>query len=616
MSKINVLDSSVYNLISAGEVVENPASIVKELVENCIDAAAQNITVSIEKGGIKSIIIIDDGMGIPADELEKTVLAHATSKIKDANDLNTISTLGFRGEALASIAAVSEVEIKSKYIDSDIAKMIIVKGSQIIASRTTSINKGTSVNVRNLFYNTPARFKFLKTEKSEEKKVTAIVKNLALANPLIAFKYIVDGKIEFISLGQGLEQCAQAVFDKNVFNSFIGISYKKHNITINGYISNPTVTKNNRNEQTLIINGRVLSNKEIEASIHNAYAHRLMKRCFPVYVIDIIMPFDNIDVNVHPQKAEVRFSDARAVCGTCYNGVKEALENYEADSFNSFIFNQETQTENKLLVNEQIKEEKDVEHEPLIKVSKFKNDNVYIDDCEQIKVSHSLHSSRIIERLETEIKIKNDINILEEAKQVQTQDDFVKDISYKVIGQLFSLFLVIEKDDCLYLIDQHAAHERILYDKMIDAINSDTSASQNLLIPYIYECSYDDFLYLENIAEILTKIGFDILEFGDNSFKISAVPLSLLNIDVKLFLDDLLANKNAKPKQSEALLEDIAKKSCKAAIKSGESLNEKQIEYVMQYFTQNSLPLQCPHGRPTLVKITRKEIEKMFRRII
>lgn len=622
MAKINLLDSAIYNLLSAGEVVENPASIVKELVENSIDAGANEISITISDGGIKSITVTDNGIGIEPDELEKAVLPHATSKIKEANDLQSIATLGFRGEALPSIAAVSEVEIKSKYIDADFAKMITVKGGGLQAGQTIPLSKGTSVKVSNLFYNTPARLKFLKTPGAEQSAVTYVLKNLALSHPFIAFKYTQEDKEVFSTLGNGLENAILAVYGKEIADNLIKVDTQDRGISVQGYISNPSLYKSNRRHQTLIINSRVLNAPEVQATIQNAYAHRLMTRCFPVYILDIVMPFDSLDVNVHPQKATVRFANARTVCSVVYYAVRNALEQYERVSFSPFASTQVADTqiaENKEADKAQVSN-KDIEEAESKKIidnaqglqTKLSQAYKYTPEKHEYTPTDKGHAGMVsavnLSPLHT---YKGKASIA----PMPTQDEIAslpKESAYKIIGQVFDTYIILEMNRELIFIDQHAAHERILFDQMLADFAANPS-SQLLLTPYIYSCAYDDISYLIDFLPKLKQFGFDIEEFGDNHFKVGAIPNALKDLEIQSFLDSVLNDKYTQ--KNEALEEYIAKKCCKSAIKGGDSLSNKEIAYIMDYFITHSLPMHCPHGRPTIIKFKKKELDALFGRI-
>ena len=616
MAKINLLDSSIFNLLSAGEVVERPASIVKELVENSIDAGATEISVNIYGGGIKSIAVIDNGVGIEPDELEKAALPHATSKIKEAPDLQSIATLGFRGEALPSIAAVSVLEIKSKYIDAEHAKMIKIKGGQILASLSTSLAKGTSVKVGNLFFNTPARLKFLKSPGAEQAAITHTLKNLALSHPFIAFRYLQEDKEVFSTYGNGLEETANIIYGKEIVGNLIKIDIEDRGIFIQGYISSPKIFKNNKRQQTLIINSRVLSAPEVQGAIHNAYAHRLMTRCFPIYVLDIVMPFDNLDVNVHPQKATVRFANARTICSVVYYAVKNALEEYEKAQVAPLTSASNFEVDATQFIKEQVAADNDNAESVILDQSSSLQDRLL--KAYKYTPKESNNSAFAQERAVGIVSAKSSDPLLAakfKEKTAPIQDamhSLPQDATYKIIGQAFDTYIIVEMGQELIFIDQHAAHERIIFDRMLSDF-AQGSPSQLLLTPYIYSCPYDDISYLIDFLPNLTRVGFEIEEFGGNHFKISAIPNNIVGLELTAFLDSILKDKYSD--SNELLEEYIAKKSCKAAIKGGDSLNKEEIAYVMDYFIAHSLPMHCPHGRPTLIKFKRKELEGLFGRI-
>lgn len=645
--KINLLDSSIYNLISAGEVVENPASVVKELVENAIDAGARNVSVYIEDGGIKSIEVIDDGAGIPKEELPKTILPHATSKIKEADDLYTIATLGFRGEALASISAVSEFEIRTKYFESEHGAYLYFKGGESEIGDCAH-NEGTSIKVANLFYNTPARYKFLGSKSSEEGQVTKQMFRLILANPEVAINYYVDGKITYASSGEGLKSAVESVFGAKIASSLIEVEEPEavEGLRVNGYISPENVYKNNRNFQIVILNGRVISDQTISQTIQNAYGSRLMSRCFPIFVLNIIMPFDEVDVNVHPNKKEVRFQNSRKVYGHIYRLVTRILDGYDFQKRQSLIADFSS------ISNEN--DQKQVDFSPIGDVKKEEGEvkpvlsfedalnlvrgktNSTVDRVSEPApstytptpssfrsfVPSVKPSSSIITELDpfTEEKVveNNTKTTIQTSFEVDYHKDLVKKVkNYTVIGQFFDTYLAIECEDKIIFIDQHAMHERIIYDNLVESWSEKEISYQPLMIPYVYENGLEEIaLILEN-KDILVTLGFEIEEFGGNAIRVSAVPTLIAD---KLDLNSLLNNlanelKLGKLSSIQDMGKDkLAQMACKSAIKGGKSFDAEQIEWVMDYFNKGNLPLQCPHGRPTAIVYTRAEFEKLFRR--
>ena len=644
--KINVLDSSVYNRISAGEVVENPASVVKELVENAIDAGATAITVRIEEGGVKYIEVSDNGCGIEKAELPKAILAHATSKISEADDLLTISTLGFRGEALASVAAVSELEILTRFTGDECGSLLKVKDGNVTVT-DSACNIGTSVKVKNLFYNTPARYKFLASKTTEESYVTRYVMQFILSNPEVSIEYYADGDLVYSSAGEGMRSAVEAVFMPKIADSFIEIKDCPNTagISVTGYTTSPDVFKNNRTQQTVIINGRIVFDQTISATVQNAYGERLMNRCFPIFVLNIVMPFDEVDVNVHPNKKEVRFGNPRKVYSAIYHAVKHALDSYEEktrealteglaggkEEFSPFSYGAERAAEKKddpsaLQTQTQTSSEKSGVQKPsmsladaLALVRGNDNDNavtkVKFNEPGESPVTPAPYNTVPNEKSAT---IHNALKKAEETRQ----ETFLAHAavsgarSYRIAGQLFGTYLVIESGDKVLFIDQHAMHERILFDELMKALDSAEVAAQPLMLPYVYETTPEVVSVFASVSEELKACGFETEVFGRNAVKISSVPATLGEVDIGAMLNELTEGlMTGKLPSKQAFSRDkLASAACKAAIKGGDEMSEEQIKLVMDYFAAGNMPLQCPHGRPTAIVYSRYEFEKLFRR--
>lgn len=639
MSKINVLDASVYNLISAGEVVENPCSVVKELIENSIDAGADVIEISVEDGGIKSITVTDNGCGIEKEELEKTILPHATSKIEDAKDLLTIGTLGFRGEALASIATVSEMTIKSKFVSSEFAYMLTVCGGKAGKTDLTNLSKGTSITVNNLFFNTPVRYKFLKSPKNELSLITAQIRNFIFANHDIAFKYYVDNKLTLQTLGQGLNDALYSVFDAETANNLLPIKFEKHKYKIEGYIGAPASNAilNNKSKQILIVNGRIINDTVISSVIQNAYGDFLMKRTFPIYILEIIMPFDLVDVNVHPNKREVRFADRRSVNGIFYNAVKERLnENYQIkqSDIHSNLFNLDikehsenglTRADNKGLTEQTISlpaivlddEDKNIDlNKKLYSNKSFilnnKSNADYIDKnsewgkqpLQMPKATYTNVDDRLARFSDADDGKK---------KFVQTNGS---NTNYRIIGQLFETYILLECNGNLLIIDQHATHERIIYDRLI--AESDNGVDmQQLLFPYSVALDDEETEEILKQIDSLNRLGFQ-MEIKNNRALLNAIPYTLIDLDISAFVNDIkneIKDINSLTDFSQ-VRKRLATMACKKAIKGGDNLSTEQLDYVVNYFFENNVALQCPHGRPTVKIISKSDVEKMFGRIV
>lgn len=683
MPDINLLDSSIYNLISAGEVVERPASVVKELVENAIDAGATKIGIQIKEGGIRQIVISDNGCGMDENNLKKACLPHATSKLKEASDLDCIATLGFRGEALASIAAVSQLEIKTKTEDEELGNKLSVQAGKMQDIEPCGANKGTSITVNNLFYNTPVRAKFLKKPKAEQALVTQTVSALILSNPEVAFNYVADGESIFNTIG-GMEDAVYQIYGNDVANNMIFFDESfQGGYRVYGYTGNRELSRHNRNYQTIIINGRVIQNQQISVAVSQAYGASLMKRCYPVFVINIIMPFDEVDVNVHPSKSEVRFRDASKIFSVVYRAVTLALasqessihiNNTQTDVHNfseqaeqenaDFIKSVPNGTQDKADLSETLSKESEKQDDMQVTASAQSDCNnsnccsgaSIIDSILRVASSDSYKKPSFA----FEEKDKDEISSKDIQKAVSSQltktEEFanvhadlakkpsksVKDSAYgyvqssiyddgevfdeinktlqsgyEVIGQIFDTYLILQQDGVVYVIDQHAAHERFLYDGLIEKLDKKQCVSQPMIVPYVLDCDSTQYEFVTKCKQNLCDLGFEIEEFGGLSFKINAVPQILSDINLTVFFASLFEDriKLGMLKSSDLITDTLAQRACKAAIKAGDKLSEEQIKCLLGQMKQG-IPVQCPHGRPTTLKFTRKDLDKMFKRIV
>ncbi|MDY4709647.1 MAG: DNA mismatch repair endonuclease MutL [Eubacteriales bacterium] len=626
--KINVLDSSIYNLISAGEVVERPASVVKELVENSIDAGAKNVRIEITAGGKTRIKVTDDGAGIEKDDMSNAFLPHATSKIRDKNDLFSIKTLGFRGEALASIAAVSMVSAFSKTDEDDCAHGIELRGGKAEKTFECPGVTGTSVTVENLFFATPARLKFLKKDKSEESEITALVAKTALSNPFVAFTYVADGKTLLKTYGKGLKDAVSNVYNREIAMNFIEFENTYGDMNIKGFISAPTFFKGNRSYQTTIINGRVIENKTVTAAVEKAFEPFLMKRSYPLFVLDITMPFDSLDVNVHPSKSDVRFADNNKIFSFVYNSVQRVLSSYDdiksapqieyVPDATDFPSETTDEKENASFCENFSSESRPAGNRGNIFDGIFSanrasegGDSFYRMIKNRISVTDNVKSTHEYEKRDEGIQQ----TFLDTNDPSYERSGFSFNFQGKIIGQVFSTYILVEKDDYLYVIDQHAAHERILYDNLLGA---EGGYSQPLLIPYIYYANAREKDFIEEIIPSLNGIGFDISEFSDDSFKVSAVPEALTDIDFDEFFACITKDFiRTDIKDKDLLKEKLMQTACKSAIKGGDALNDMQIDALLKSFAASeNKPLQCPHGRPTVIKFSKTDFEKWFKRIV
>lgn len=613
MAKINLLDKTIYNRIAAGEVVERPSSIVKECVENSLDANATSICVEIKNGGIKQIIISDNGDGIEYSELKKVFMPHATSKISSVEDLDKISTLGFRGEALASIGSVSMVNIKSKYKESDMGGQINMNGGEISNPEPFGCPTGTTITVKNLFYNVPARAKFLKSEKTEEAHITNLMSRFILANPSVNFKYIVNDKIIYQTIGKTLLDAIYVIYGKEIANNLLPINIKNNDISLNGYVCKPVYAKPNKTYQTLVINGRYVNNNIISSAVYSAFENYLLKNKYPLFILHLQIPFDQIDVNVHPNKMDVKFENSNKVFGIVLNAVSQALLNannivnvVEEDKVDNI--NQSTklnEVTNGISFNtksfNRITDPSEIFNaiKPVI-ISKEPTQNITLKQ-----------EDSIFTKLDKQDYIKNEFN-----NQSSIFDNLKSDKSYKYVGTLFNTYNIIEFENNAYIIDQHAAHERLLYQSYTENYNTGMPVIQDLLVPYIFKVNYNEKQFInDNISEF-KKLGFDIEEFGMQDYKLNSVPLILQDINVKTFIDDVLNNLVFVSKDALQIKNFLATKACKAAVKGGQKLTDNEINKLMDEIISTKTPLLCPHGRPIVIKITIQELEKWFKRIV
>lgn len=676
MADINVLDSSVYNLISAGEVIERPSSVVKELIENAIDAAATKITLQIEEGGIRSITVSDNGSGMTAENLAKAFLPHATSKLKEASDLDSISTLGFRGEALASIAAVAQVTVKTKTENSELGNQLSVNAGKIGEISPCGCNDGTVIRVENLFYNTPVRARFLKKPKAEEGFITQIVSALILSNPDVSFRYIVDGKAVFNTVG-GLEDAVFQIYSNDVANDLIYFDESfSGGYRIYGYTGKRSLSKHNKNYQTAIINGRIVQNQTVSIAASQAYGNAMMKRCFPVFVLNIIMPFDDVDVNVHPSKSEVRFRDPNKVFSCVYHAVSLALASEEgsvklnnmqtdvhvlqtpekisqtteyedsektvdSECENAIISESNTLSDQNKASSPQEKtvdKVKDISAVVIKPATDFRSDRLFNDEKsdslkgldkailrQQQKVGESNAAvSELSKPSKPSVKVaapKAHADVVQQSiyddGEIFAEIDKNLSQGYEVVGQIFNTYLILQQDGVVYLVDQHAAHERFLYDELIEKINAREVLSQPMIVPYILDCDNAQHDFITGYMGNLRALGFDIEDFGGLSFKINAVPEVLGNINLGLFFADVFSDRGKinNMKSADLINGNLAQSACKAAIKAGDKLSEEQIRSLLAQM-KNGVPVQCPHGRPAIVSVTRKDLDKLFKRIV
>lgn len=654
---INVLDSSVYNHIAAGEVVERPASVIKELVENSIDAGATRIDIEIENGGINKIKVSDNGIGIDKQFVKTAFLPHATSKISKIDDLDNILTLGFRGEALASIAAVSKVLMVTKPENQDIASAIEIEGGAVLKEYETGRTTGTTTTISDLFFNVPARKKFLKKDKSEEQEVTALVSRFILANPTIYFSYKADGKTIFSSPGTNLEDAIFSVYGKEAVTETLKVDFSKGDYKVFGFVGRPSFSKPNRTYQTLVINGRYVINSTISAAISNAFGEMLMKRKYPFYVLHMTLPADQIDVNVHPNKLDVRFANNSLVYSLFFEGVGRALSSMDyvasaedkniekaidqvqtasiLDTLNTIDDSGTVSVEKQtFIIPEPVKPAEKIDRAG-VNLNPFSRDiksmteeekdefrdtvldaTLYSSSSDKVKDGFGL-GSKLLERLaETKEEDKYySSNYAITKAPIQTDLNLEKAI--KKVGKIFNTYLIVEVDDDVFFIDQHAAHERVLYEKFKAQYDSKSIAVQPLLFPYVLSLNPLESNIIEENLETMQELGFDISEFGNNTYKVNAVPAIVSEMNFDTFFNEFLSdNKNTLKKSSDLIKDYLMQHSCKNAIKGGNDLTDSEINQLFNQMGKEKIALFCPHGRPIAIRISKSEVEKWFKRIV
>ena len=624
MAKINILDKSIFNRIAAGEVVEKPASVVKELVENSIDAGATKINIDIIDGGIKKIVVTDNGCGIEPEDMVKAFLPHATSKISNTSDLDKIGTLGFRGEALSSIASVSKIQLISKVANLDIGSEIIIEGGEVVSQIEKGASNGTYISVSDLFYCVPARAKFLRKAKTEESDITNIVSRLILANPSIQIKYTADGKLIYYSSGNGVEEAIYAIYGNNILDNLIKADFSSYDGLMNfsGYICKPTFSKPNRTYQTLIINGRYVINQQIATAIYKAYENFLMKGNFPFFVLYLTLPLDKVDVNVHPNKQDVKFEKSGEIFSLVVNAVSEIL--YNLNHIKTIEEPKQEQVEEPINlakitnVTETISTVNNVElKEKVFEPEKFNEFKESINNF----VSTTENSFNSDNGFSYSLALKAYQNMQQQSMFSNEEKEEIEEIKlhdFKLIGTLFNTYILVEQDKTLLMIDQHAGHERLLYDKFKKEFEENTLLSQSLLVPYVLNVNYQEWAFINDNMSVLKSLGFDIESFGNNSYKVSSVPLLLKDINIAEFFNSILSDitSNLSIKKTDLMEDYLAKSACRSAVKANDILSHSEINILLDMLSNKDQVLLCPHGRPIILKITNTEIEKWFKRLV
>ena len=642
MSKIQVLDQITIDKIAAGEVIERPASIVKELAENAIDAGASAIVIEIKEGGISFIRITDNGCGIAKEDVSNAFLRHSTSKIRSVDDLMDIHTLGFRGEALSSIAAVSRVELITKTRENDFGITYRIEGGKEISIEETGAPDGTTFLVRQLFYNTPARRKFLKTPMTEASHVADLVTRLALSHPEISFQFVNNGQSKIHTSGNGnLKDVIYHIYGRDIASHLLEVKAENEHLKLTGYIGEPIVSRGNRNFENYYINGRYVKSQMISKAIEDAYKDFTMQHKYPFTVLHLEVKGDLLDVNVHPTKMEVRFGNQQEVYNFLCEAIGRSLHHEELIphvevpeppqsaeiSFSSTASKEKNKkTEEKqsaLCKNTGKTGKKDLDY-----FMKQMRERVMSrhqeEEAEKIVPVHEITKSNVIKEetvpyrstpaQDTVPEKPKQLNLFEE-KLLDKQS--VKE--HRIIGQLFETYWLIEFQNSLYIIDQHAAHERVLYEKTLQGMKSRDYTSQNISPPIVLNLSMGEAQLLEKYMDQFTRIGFEFENFGPDSYAVCAVPDNLFSIakkDLLMEMIDSLSDEIYTGLTPDVVDEKIASMSCKAAVKGNMKLSYAEADALIGELLALDNPYHCPHGRPTIISMSKREIEKKFKRIV
>ena len=666
MGNITLLDQATIDKIAAGEVVERPSSVVKELVENAIDAKSTAITVEIKDGGTSFIRISDNGCGIDPSDIKTAFLRHSTSKIRSVEDLLTISSLGFRGEALSSISAVSMVELLTKTKDSICGIRYVIEGGKEKSMEEAASPDGTTFFVRNLFYNTPARKKFLKSSMTEAGYIHELMIRLALSHPEISFKFINNGQTKLHSSGNhSLKDVIYLVYGRDISNNLVEIDAQENGVHIKGYIGKPSVFRGNRNFETYFVNGRYIKSNIIAKGIEDAYKGYLMQHQYPFCVLQFEMDGSDLDVNVHPTKMELRFSNQQALYDFVFRTVREGLDRKE------YIPQVTVEEPKKPMVKTPVTPvQKTVPKTPVTPVQKpapkpavtpvqkpemsepvkkpvspqERNLDYFLAQMrERVKADYASrekkeNKSPYQQKFEPKPQVVREERPKPEPKAVVKQEEkpvvvsepqqmelFDKKLlaeesikEHKIIGQLFETYWLVEFDEKLFIIDQHAAHEKVLYERTLKGLKNKEHTSQMLNPPMVISLSMQEEALLKKYMQQFTDLGYEIEHFGGMEYQICAVPGNLYNINKKELFIEILDNLNELSGRNnpELILEKIASMSCKAAVKGNMKLSRMEMESLIKELLTLDNPYQCPHGRPTIISMSKYEIEKKFKRIV
>ncbi len=668
MAEIKVLSEDTIDKIAAGEVVERPMSVVKELVENAMDAGSTAITVEIKNGGIDFIRVTDNGQGIEAGEVRLAFARHATSKIRSAEDLSSLSSMGFRGEALSSIAAVAQVELVTKTKDALTGVRYTIEGAIEKDLEEVGAPDGTTFLVKNLFYNTPVRRKFLKQPQTEGSYVAELLERLAMSRPDISFKFVQNGQVKFHTPGNGdLKEVIYRIYGREIASHLVPIEVKEERLTMKGFLGKPEINRSNRNFEHYFINSRYVKSKVLAKAIEDGYKQYVMQHKFPFVVLHFGMPAEEVDVNVHPTKMEVRFSDEQYVYKTVAQSIINTFRSKELIVNSTFGKDTKvTKSENmpvydKAKIPEPFMAKKPVQPVSVVKPVPVPNKEVknpiscekVISNEKEIPVLNSLglpsmqpvkkiapfvmdfSDEKVTDPMVQEPTLQDSyqvrkqeppktlehIQVLEATQETLFEEQFLSEKAketYEILGQIFGTYWIVSYSDRMYLIDQHAAHEKVKYERLVKAIEEKQVLTQSIMPPVVLQTSAkEEQIVLEHMDKIL-QMGFEIEEFGDHTFCLRAVPVDLYGCSYQELFREMLDEMMDGPLTGapEVVMNKLASMACKAAVKGNMKISrEEAVKLIDELLTLDN-PYHCPHGRPTIISMTKQEIEKKFKRIV
>lgn len=680
MAEIHILDDATIDKIAAGEVVERPASVVKELVENAFDAGARAVTVEIKDGGIEFIRVTDDGSGIEHDQLRNAFMRHATSKINSVVDLMSLRSMGFRGEALSSIAAVSKVEIVTKTKDDMTGTRLCMEGAKETAFEEVGAPDGTTFMVRNLFFNTPVRRKFLKTAMTEASYITDLLEHMALSRPEISFKYVINGQTKFYTNGDGdLKAIIYRIFGRDISSEMMEFHAVDGDVVLEGFLGRPTLNRANRNFENYFVNKRYIKSKIISKAIEEGYQSYMMQHRYPFCVVHITVPTENVDVNVHPTKMEVRFSNQNGVYKLIAENVADFLSRQEmipnATLGSDQKITRKDKKAEKIEAPEPFEKERRLDTSSIPNVlredssygnysgnyydnshgSSYDHDRVadakntdktddqsnsfFVDHREKTvhnepiaesgQGKHSAITGKILGAPPKETDTKNlgvikskDQIIVEKPEQLNFFDEKIltreAKQEYRIVGQVFDTYWIIEYRDKMLMIDQHAAHEKVKYEQILSKVENNEIYTQVLTPPVVISVTPKEAALINSYAQYFKELGFEIEDFGMNAFAIRGVPLDLFSYNIKDLFEEVLTQMSESPVRGvpQIIREKIASMACKAAVKGNNTLTYEEADQLIEQLLELDNPYNCPHGRPTIISMSKYEIEKKFKRIV